>query len=123
MKLVEAQELSIVLDTIKLVSFSVEELKKILSIKRETKKLIEETNELKIEVMKKYDIQNVNGGYQFEKHSKAAEITKEIGEIDKGPYILASEINFITFEQLKTALKDDHTANTLEILDNYLVKK
>jgi hypothetical protein len=122
MKLNEVNSLNTLLDTIKLKDFSVDDLKALLALKKETKAIIENMMELKIEVAKKFEIVPINGIYDYVGSPKAAEIEKTMLEIDKGPFELKAKTKFISFEQLKSALQENHNIDNLLVLSEYLVK-
>jgi len=123
MKLVEVQISNALLDSIKLKEFDLEDLKKLLYLKKELKSKVEETNNLKIEIMKKYEIPLVSGGYEYKGHPKQQEIDELMNKINDEEVILKAETNFLAWDKLKSSLNDDSNASTALILSELLVKK
>lgn len=122
MKLKDVNLLNQLLDTIKLKDFSIEDIKALLALKKETKTIVENTMELKIEVAKKYELIPNNGIYEYQGHPRQFEIESTMADIDKGPFELKSKTKFLTFDQLKSSLKDEHILDDILILSDYLVK-
>lgn len=122
MKLAELTMYNNLLDTIKVSTFSVDDLKKLVSLKKEIKGQLESINELKLEVMKKYEVASNMGNYDFKDHPKFKDIYSDLEIITNQQITIKAECNFITFEQLKQSLKEEHTTDSVLILNDLLVK-
>lgn len=127
MKSNKINELIGALDFLSIKELAVEELKKALQLKKALKSKVEEIKELQLEVLRKHDVQETNGTYEFATHPKRKEVEVDLKIVNEAEYEI-SPLNFIAFEKIKSNnapnsfLSSDSLA-LLETLTDYLAIK
>lgn len=119
----EVQELDKCLGLLKNRGMSVPSLTQSLKLKAKTKALATEGNQLRIEVLKKYGVEEKDGTYTWSNHPQFEEINKDIDELflrtDVGEI---APIKFLTMKELVDATTD-LPLGIIVTLQEWLVKE
>jgi DNA-binding transcriptional MerR regulator len=123
MKTVDAIQLNQLLGILKPKELSLDEIKNLLDLRKETRQICITTDELKIEVTKNYELPLVDGSYQYIGHPKQKEIEEVLKNIDETDHELKAKLKFITYDKFMKMLDGTLTVDSIIFLNEFLVKE